>query len=74
MIIWKKEIENYENEIKDKILTEEEIMFALEKKLTEVRGFEEVMKRHHYIKQNAKRLATYKPRFVESVEDFETLR
>lgn len=70
---WEQEVEDYENEIGDQILSEEEIMLALELRLPEAHGFAGNMGRHHIIRQTADRLANYRPRFVESVDEFTDL-
>jgi hypothetical protein len=75
MNTWKEELEKYEKEIKDKILSEEDIMLDLENRLSpvdvsSVDAFLNNMRRHHMIRRASARLAKYKPRFVESVDEF----
>lgn len=67
---WKEELEKYEDEIKDKILSEEDIMLDLENKLSPADDFLNNMRRHHFIRRASNRLANYRPRFVESVDEF----
>jgi hypothetical protein len=73
MNTWKEELEKYENEIGDKILSEEDIMLDLENTLSPADDFLNNMKRHHFIRRASNRLAKYKPRFVESVDEFTEL-
>jgi uncharacterized protein YbcI len=70
MNTWKEELEKYEDKIKDKILSEEDIMLDLENKLSPADDFLNNMRRHHMIRRASARLAKYKPYFVESVDKF----
>ena len=73
MNTWKEELEKYEKEIKDKILSEEDIMLDLENKLSPADDFLNNMRRHHFIRRASNRLAKFHPHFVESVDEFTEL-